>query len=35
MNKSQPRNIEPTNFLNSGLDFNDEVLLKYLEDLII
>jgi len=30
MNKSQQRYIKPTNFLNSGLDFNDDELLKYL-----
>lgn len=35
MYKSRERNIKPTNFLNCGLDFNDDELLKYLEELII
>jgi len=35
MNKSQPKNKNPTDFLSQGLDFNDDELLKYFENLII
>jgi hypothetical protein len=35
INKQQDRIIKPTAFLTCGLDFNDDVLFEYFENLII
>jgi len=32
-NNNKYRHIKPTNFLNCGLDFNDDELLEYFKDL--